>query len=185
MGVKQLHELGEVGERPGQSIDLVDDHNVDPPLPDVGEQLLQAGSVQAAAGEAAIVIMISDQFPPLMGLALDVGLRGLALSVKGIKLLFEPIVGRDTGVDRATLRLLGSRLHGTLSTASVAALADDDDEPRASRGRRSALPHTERHDFSRFGSSVALARPHAISAPHAEEAMAVPLRASDGEGHSG
>ena len=78
MGVKQLHELGEVGERPRQAIDLVDDHNVDPALSDVGEQLLQAGSVQAAAG---VVIMISDQSPAFVGLALDVGLRGLPLSM--------------------------------------------------------------------------------------------------------
>jgi hypothetical protein len=49
VGIKQLHELGEVGERPGQAIDLVDDYNVDPALPYVGEQLLQAGTVQAAA----------------------------------------------------------------------------------------------------------------------------------------
>ena len=37
MAVEQLHELGEVGERPGQPIDLVDDDDVDPALPDVGE----------------------------------------------------------------------------------------------------------------------------------------------------
>ena len=43
MGVKQLHQLGEVDERPGQAIDFVDDHNVDSALPDVREQLLQPG----------------------------------------------------------------------------------------------------------------------------------------------
>ena len=94
MGVKQLHELGEVGERPGQAIDLVDDHNVDPALSDVSEQLLQAGSVQAAAGEAAVVVMISDQSPSFVGLALDVGLRGLPLSMKRVELLTWGVSGQ-------------------------------------------------------------------------------------------
>jgi hypothetical protein len=84
VGVKQLHELGEVGDRPGQAIDLVDDHNIDPALPDVCEQLLQAGTVQAAAREAAVIIMISDQLPAFVSLTLDVGLRGLPLSMKGV-----------------------------------------------------------------------------------------------------
>ena len=150
VGVKQLHELGEVGERPGQAIDLVDDHNVDPALSDVSEQLLQAGSVQAAAGEAAVVVMISDQSPSFVGLALDVGLRGLPLSMKRVELLFEPIVSRDASVDRATLRLDGSRLHWTLSPASVVALDDDDDEPRAARGRLIRLAARQNAlDFSR------------------------------------
>ena len=82
ISVKQLHELREVGERPGQAIHLVDDHDVDPALPDGGEQLLEARAIQAAAGEAAIVIMIPDRFPAFMSLALDVSLSGLSLSMK-------------------------------------------------------------------------------------------------------
>ena len=37
MAVKQLHELREVGERSRQTVDLVDDDDVDPALPNVGE----------------------------------------------------------------------------------------------------------------------------------------------------
>jgi hypothetical protein len=90
MGVKQLRQLGEVDERPGQAIDFVDDHNVDSALPDVREQLLQPGSVQAAAREASIIVVVPDQFPAFVGLALDVGLRGLSLSRRELNSCSSP-----------------------------------------------------------------------------------------------
>ena len=34
-----------------------------------------------------------------MGLAADIGLRGIVLGVKGIKVLLQPLVSRDTGVE--------------------------------------------------------------------------------------
>ncbi len=107
--------------------------------------------------------MVSDQFPALMGLALDVGLCGLPLSVERVELLFEPNISRDAGVDRATLRLLGGRLHWRLSSASIVAPADGDDEPRGARHQLSALPRAKPLDLSlrllRFGSlSRSLAR---------------------------
>jgi len=92
--------------------------------------------------------MVSDQFPALVGLALDIGLRGLPLSVKGVELLFESVLSRAAGVDRATLRLSGGWLRRTLSPASVVALADGDDEPCAERGRLSALPRAKALDLS-------------------------------------
>jgi hypothetical protein len=36
-----------------------------------------------------------------MGLAADVGFRRLVLGVEGVELLVEPVLGRDTGIDRA------------------------------------------------------------------------------------
>ena len=82
---------------------------------------------------------------------------GLPLSVKRVELLFEPIVSRHASVDRATLRLLGERLHWTLSPASVVALTDGDDEPSAARGRVPDWPRARALDLSlrsiRFGSS--------------------------------
>jgi hypothetical protein len=89
MSVEELDELGEVGERAGQAIDLVDDDDVDPLFTDVGKQSLQGRAVQASAGEAAIVIALPNQLPPLTGLALDVRLGGLALSLEGVELLIE------------------------------------------------------------------------------------------------
>src|SRR5688572_13000799 len=37
-----------------------------------------------------------------MGLAADVGLSRIALGIKGIEILIEPVVGGDAGVDGAT-----------------------------------------------------------------------------------
>ena len=40
-----------------------------------------------------------------MGLALDVGLGGLALGVERVELLLQPMLGRDPGVDGAAQTL--------------------------------------------------------------------------------
>ena len=72
MPVEHLDQLGEVGERPGQPIDLIDDDYVDPPSLDIGEQLLQRRPIHRPAGEAAVVVAVPLQPPPFVGLALDV-----------------------------------------------------------------------------------------------------------------
>ena len=41
MGIERLDQLGEVGERAGQPIDLIDDDHVDPSRLHVDEQFLQ------------------------------------------------------------------------------------------------------------------------------------------------
>ena len=64
MGVEQLDQLGEIGERAGQPVDLVDDDDVDPALPDVVQQGLQGGTVERAAREAAIVVAAVEQPQP-------------------------------------------------------------------------------------------------------------------------
>ena len=69
-----LDQLGEVGERAGQPIDLIDDDHVDPSRLHIGEQLLKRRPIHRPAGIAAVVVAIPDQSPALMRLALDVGL---------------------------------------------------------------------------------------------------------------
>ena len=105
VGVEELDQLGEVGQRAGQAIDLVDHDDVDPAGADVGEQPLQGRALDRAAGEAAIVVGRPDQDPALMGLALDVGLGRLALGVERVEVLLQPVVGRDPGVDGAAQAL--------------------------------------------------------------------------------
>ena len=100
MGVECLNQLGEVGERSGQPIDLIDDDDVDPSGLDINEQFLQGRPIYRAAGKAAIVVTVPDQPPALVSLALDVGLGRLTLGVEGIEVLLKPLVGRDAGVDR-------------------------------------------------------------------------------------
>ena len=104
MLVEQLDQLGEVGERTGQTVDLVDDDDVDLAGADVFEQPLQRGPVGVAAREAPVVVLGPQHRPPGMGLASDVGLRSIVLGVERIEVLIEPLVGRYAGVDRAANR---------------------------------------------------------------------------------
>ena len=101
VAVEHLDQPGEVHQRAGQPVDLVDDHDVDPAGLDVGHQALQGRAFQRAAGEAAIVVAVGNQQPALGLLAGDVGLTGLALGVEAVELHVEPFLGRLAGVDRA------------------------------------------------------------------------------------
>ena len=116
--VEHLDQLGEVHQRARQPVDLVDHDDVDQPLLDVGEELLQGRALQRAAGEAAVVVGVADQRPAFGALAGDVGLAGLALGVQAVELLLEALLGRLAGVDRAAE--LADRL--ALGTAAHAAL---------------------------------------------------------------
>ena len=113
--VEQFDQLGEVRQRAGQAIDLVDDDDVDLPGPHVLKQPLQRRAVGIATGEAAIVIFGPDHRPAGMLLAPDIGLRGIVLGVEGVEVLFEPLVGGDPGVDRAANLFRSSRLHDRAS----------------------------------------------------------------------
>ena len=104
MGIEQLDQFGEVGQGPRQTVDLVDDNDVDPPGADIVQQLLQVGTVGGSAGIPAIVIAGPDQGPAGMGLALDVGGGGIVLGVQRVELLVEPMIGRDPRIDRAADR---------------------------------------------------------------------------------
>src|SRR5450756_1962565 len=63
------------------------------------------------ARDAAIVIAVSNESPALMGLALDVGLAGLALGIERVELEVEIMLGRLAGVDRAAKDLSFDWLH--------------------------------------------------------------------------
>src|SRR6266581_3209842 len=53
--VEDLDDLGKIGQRAGQPVDLVDDNNIDPPGRDVGKQPLQSGPIHRGAGEPAVI----------------------------------------------------------------------------------------------------------------------------------
>ena len=99
MGIECLDQLGEVGERAGQPIDLVDDDHVDLFRLHVNEQLLQSRPIHRPAGKAAVIVTIPNESPTLMCLALDVGLACFPLGVEGIEILFKSLLGRDARVD--------------------------------------------------------------------------------------
>lgn len=65
-------------------------------MPNVLQEFLECRPLQAAAREAAVVILVSQTDPTLMGLALDIGTRGFPLRIKGAALTREFLV-RQTG----------------------------------------------------------------------------------------
>ena len=89
MRIEHLDDLGEVGKRTGQSIDLVDHHRIDLVGLNLGEKLLQGRAVQGAAGQAAVVVGNGQRGPAHPPLGLDVGLAGFAL----IQCFRQPCLG--------------------------------------------------------------------------------------------
>jgi hypothetical protein len=49
MGVEEFDQLGEVGERAGQPVDLVDDYDVDPATANIIKELLERWPLYRAA----------------------------------------------------------------------------------------------------------------------------------------
>ena len=64
MRIEQFDQLGEVGQRSRQTVDLVDDDDVDLPGANIIQQLLKVGAVGGPAGVSAIVIAGTDQVQP-------------------------------------------------------------------------------------------------------------------------
>src|SRR6266850_3541976 len=54
--IEDLDQPGKIGQRPGQPVDFVDHHDVDPAGPDVGKQVLQCRPLHGAARETAVVV---------------------------------------------------------------------------------------------------------------------------------
>ena len=102
--VEDVDDLGEVGQRPGQPVDLVDDYDVDPPGLDLRHQCLQRRSLEIAARISSVVIGCRLKHPAFVLLAFDEGLTGLALGVKRVEGLFEALLARLTRIDCAAQR---------------------------------------------------------------------------------
>ena len=47
--IEQLDQLGEVGERAGEAVDLIDHHDGDLVSPDIGQEFLQSRAVERGA----------------------------------------------------------------------------------------------------------------------------------------
>src|ERR1700694_1854331 len=115
MRIEQLDEFGEVPQRPCQTVDLVDNDDVNLPGTDIVQQSLQVRSVGRPAGVSPIVVAGTDQGPAGMGLTLDIGGGSIVLRVQRVELLVEAMLGRDPRIDRAANRSDGWSLHGRAS----------------------------------------------------------------------
>ena len=109
VGVEDVDDLGEIGERPGQPVDLVDNDDLNLAGLDVLQKPLEGRPLHRPAGQAAVVVHVGKRDPSGMTLAHDVGLARLALGVERIEFLLEALVGRFAGVDRAADGEPGSR----------------------------------------------------------------------------
>ena len=144
MLVEQFDQLGEVCQRAGQAVDLVDDDDVDLPATNILKQSLQGRAIGIATGEAAIVILGSNQRPAGVRLASDIGLRGIILGIQGIEVLFQPLVGGDAGIDRTSHRL------DCLGVQDRASFDDLSRRPK-NRGPFQRVPVMARAIFDRLG----------------------------------
>ena len=93
MRIEDVDDLGEVGERAGQPVDLVDDHDLDLARFDVGEQPLKSWPLHRAARKASVVVHVGNGDPSGVPLARDVGLASLPLRVERVELLLEALIG--------------------------------------------------------------------------------------------
>ena len=118
MGIEQFDQLGEVGQGTRQSIDLVDDNDIDPVGSNVIEKLLQSRAVGGSARETAIVISGTNQCPTGMSLTSDIGLCRIILGIKRIEVLIEARLGRDPGIDGAA-HLTSDRSRHDLASTTI------------------------------------------------------------------
>jgi hypothetical protein len=99
--LEYLDQLGKIHERAGQTVDLVDHHDVDLASFDVGQNPFQCRTVQGTARNAAVVVAIRHQRPAFRLLAGNIGLARLPLRIEAVKLHVEAFLGGFAGVDRA------------------------------------------------------------------------------------
>jgi len=99
--VKDIDDAGEVGQASGQSIDLVENDDIDPSERDVREQSLEGRALHVPTREAAIVVPVIYLRPAFVTLAGNVGCAGVTLRVEAVELLLEPLLGRLPGIDSA------------------------------------------------------------------------------------
>jgi hypothetical protein len=100
--IENVDNLGEIGKRPCQPIDLVDNDDLNVPGLDVLQKPLEGRPLHRPAGQATVVIHVAKRDPAGVTLAHDIGLARLPLGVERIEFLLEALVGRFAGVDRAT-----------------------------------------------------------------------------------
>ncbi|YBW38421.1 hypothetical protein ACMYR2_0925 [Nitrobacter sp. TKz-YC01] len=111
MGIEQFDQLGEVSQRAGQPVHLIDDDDVDPAGRDIRQQPLQGRAIGGSAREAAIIISRLDERPACMRLTSDIGLGCIILGIQRVELLIKAGVRRHPGIDRAPDNTVVVRLH--------------------------------------------------------------------------
>jgi hypothetical protein len=99
--LQQLGQLGEVSQRSGEAIDLVDHDHIDGSFGDIFKEPLKGRADHRPSREAAIVIEGGQGDPAFMLLADDEGLAGIPLGIEGVEALLQTLVAALAGIDGA------------------------------------------------------------------------------------
>jgi hypothetical protein len=95
--VEHFHHLCEVRERGRQSVDFLDQHDVDESSADIVEQLLQRRSFHVAARKSAVIMCALDKTPALTGLTPNEGFARFTLGMQRVEGLFQSLFGGLAG----------------------------------------------------------------------------------------
>src|SRR5260221_657263 len=96
----------------------VDQHNIDRPCPDIGQELLQRGALERGAGECPIVIAAGDRPPAFVRLTPYICLAGLTLCVERGEGKVEVMLARLAGINGAARELADGLVHARYTVPS-------------------------------------------------------------------
>jgi len=113
VGIEQLDELGEISERAGQPVDLVNQHDVDLACANIGQELVQRRTLERGAGERTIVIAAGNRPPAFLRLTLYIGLTGLALGIERVEGKVKIVLCRFARIDGTARELGNGVIHAT------------------------------------------------------------------------
>ena len=92
MRFKHFDQLGKIGQRPSQPVNLLDNDHIDLTGTNILQKRLQSRPLQRATRVPAVIIAGFDQSPALVRLALDIGLSSFTLSMKGVEILLQSLL---------------------------------------------------------------------------------------------
>jgi len=87
--VKNVDQLGKIGQRSRQPVDLVDDDHVDLACLNIGHQPFQRRALHRAAGKPAVIIPRRQHRPAFVLLGHDEGGAGFTLGIERVECLLE------------------------------------------------------------------------------------------------
>ena len=101
VAIEDFHKAREVEQGAAEAVHFVDHDAINAAGLDVRHESLERGALQVAAGEAAVIVSIRQACPALVALTRNIGLGRFPLSVQGVELLLQSLVGGLAGINGA------------------------------------------------------------------------------------
>ena len=86
MGIKQFDKFCEVSQRARQSVHFIYDDGIDVAGLDISQKPLKVWTFQSRSRYAAVIVMVCNQPPTFVCLALDISFASLSLGIERIEL---------------------------------------------------------------------------------------------------